>query len=427
MKFVNKLIDKVLNILKSRKEGFEFLFYNVSGNIFTLLLNLTLPFVLNANGYGYFALVFSIFNLGAAFFTFGLNSTILKFSIENKYKKNTLLTCLTSWAILAFLFTLILLAPSYLITKYSVIDITFLSLILTLLSSAFISIQRILLSFYIGIEAKRKYGLVFVLNKLIQFAIVFLAAILVTNEMFSFILPCLLLLQSAIIVAVILFKERKLIFNGSVHMKDIHETIKFTLPLSINTFGNLGYSYGFNVLISPFLSLSQLGVLNVFTQLYSIASMTINALNIGYIPRFYKEYALNQKNAVIKYFKYILQNSTPIILMVFIAGLIYKYMTFETNEDYSIMALLVYCIGIFLYSFKSIGNNILIILGKTIKISIITVVTSVVNVIMGIVFTKFYGFLGCIISLSLGYIIQVIAFNIVSIRLYLPFMKIKRK
>ena len=197
--------------------------------------------------------------------------------------------------------------------------------------------------------------------------------------------------------------------------------------MSINTFGNLGYSYGFNVLISPFLSLSQLGILNIFTQLSSIASMTINALNNGYIPRFYREYVLRQKGAVVNYFKYISQNSIPIVFVVFIIGLLYKYMTFETNNDYSYIALLIYCFGIFLYSFKSIGSNIMVINGETMKISMITILTSVVNITMGVVFTKLYGFWGSIISLSSGYIIQVIAFNIVSIRLCMPYMKSKDK
>ena len=143
--------------------------------------------------------------------------------------------------------------------------------------------------------------------------------------------------------------------------------------------------------------------------------MTINALNNGYLPLFYKELAAKSKSAISSYFKYIAQNSIPIIILIFTIGIIYKYLSFDTNSDYTLKTLLIYCIGIFLYSFKSIGNGILIMRGKTMKISLITVITSGFNILMAIFITQHYNFIGCVVSLSLGYIIQVLAFNYIGI------------
>jgi len=418
MDLKRKLKYKFLDIIKNRKKGFEFLLYNISGNVFTFILNFSLPFFLTADGYGYFALIFSIFNLGAAFFTFGFDATIIKFSIEKSTRGILLKNCFIAWIILTLISLIFLILFSYLITKLDIFEISFFSLIQVLFASSLISFQRIVLSYYIGTEEIKKYGLIFLFNKIIQFLLFLLTSIYANNILILSLFPKLLLIQSVLVLFVVLFIERNKILNIHSSKSEVHRLIKFTLPLSINTFGNFGYSYGFNVIVSPFLSLSQLGILNIFNQLSSIASMTINALNNGYLPLFYRELASKSKNAISFYFKYIAQNSIPIIIVVFSIGIIYKYLSFETDSDYSFITLLIYCIGIFLYSFKSIGSGILIMRGETMRISLITVITSSFNILIAIVITQHFNFFGCVISLSLGYIIQVLAFNYISLKLY---------
>lgn len=418
MNFNIKLKNKLLEVLKNRKKGFEFLFYNILGNVFTFILNFSLPFFLTADGYGYFALIFSVFNLGAAFFTFGFDATIIKFSVDNSKGDNLLKNCLLAWAILTLISLTVLLIISYYLTTLDLFEITFFSLIQVLFASSLISFQRIVLSYYIGKEEIKKYGIIFLLNKIIQFLLFLITVIFINNVIILALFPTLFLLQSILIIFTVLYIERKRIFELHSSKSEVLKLIKFTLPLSINTFGNFGYSYGFNVIVSPFLSLSQLGVLNIFNQLSSIASMTINALNNGYLPLFYRDLTTKSKDAISYYFKYIAQNSIPIIIIVFIIGFIYKFLSFENNSDYSYITLLIYCIGIFLYSFKSIGSGILIMKGKTMNISLITVITSGLNILMAILITQHFNFMGCVISLSLGYIIQVLAFNHISFKVY---------
>jgi O-antigen/teichoic acid export membrane protein len=194
---------------------------------------------------------------------------------------------------------------------------------------------------------------------------------------------------------------------------------KFTLPLSLETFGNIGYNYGFNLLISPFLSLSQIGILNIYTQFGSIVSMTSGALNNGYLPRFFRQIESNFRVTVKKYFIYILTNAVIITFCVFFLGIFYKYLADSVNEEYSILLLVVYLMGILCYSFKSIGSSYLIIQSKTIKIAVITIVSSVLNIGLGMISTYVWGFAGCIVSLSIGYGLQMLFFNFDTLKRYL--------
>jgi len=418
MKLYKELKNKFQIIFNTRKRGIEFLFFNITGNTFTFLLNLTLPFFLTSDSYGYFALFFSLFNLGAAIFTFGLDSTIIKFTVEKEYGKSILAISFISWLILTLILIPVLGFISYYITKFLYFKISFYATLVIIIASALIALQRVVLAYYIGKESNKRYGILFITNKVIQFLFIFIIALTFKNDSFLISLPYLFLLQSIVVLIYILITEKDNFFTIIPAKFDIIKIIKFSLPLSLNTIGGVGFSYGFNVLISPFLTLGQLGILNIFTQLSSVASMAINALNNGHISRFYKGFSENPKMAIFNYFKYILLNVIPIFLLVFAMGVFYKFLSYKEIDDYSLLALLIYCIGILFYSFKSIGFNILIINGKTLKISIITVVASIINIALAIFVTKLFGFIGCIVSLAFGYFLQVVVFNYESFKFF---------
>ncbi|RXP45918.1 hypothetical protein EC396_15135 [Lutibacter sp. HS1-25] len=413
MKLKSVLIRKIVSLIQGRKQGLGFLFFNVSGNLFTFLISFVLPFLLSVEGYGYFALVFALHNVIIAFFTFGLDSSIIKFSIEKKSSSNVLFTSFIAWLIMALFLILVFLILAWFVVKLKFLNIELKPLIYIIISAMMISFQRIVLAYHIANSEVKKYGRLFIFNKLVQLILVFVVVLIYTEKIFLNLLPYILLVQGLVNLLYVFFITfvKQTNFKTVTFKSDVVELIKFTLPLSINTVGNLGYSYGFNVFVSPFLTFAQLGILNIFTQLGSIGMMTINALNSGYIPTFYEQYYLNYKKAVINYFHYIAQNALIIVISIFIVGSIYKYYAYAENNNYLLSYLSIYLLGVLLYSFKSIGSNYLIIRNKTILISSITVFTSIFNIFSGIILTKIFGFAGCVISLSVGYFIQVLAFN----------------
>jgi O-antigen/teichoic acid export membrane protein len=419
---MGKIFSKLINSLKNRKKGIGFLAYNVLGNLFTLILNFYLPFIWDIETYGYFVLIFSIHNIAIAFFTFGLEETILKYTIQGEFKYDSLFKVFTSWLVLITLFLPLVIIIVYYLNTAVKFEFVFKNIIIVILSAVFISLQRILLSFFIATAFIKKYGILFVFNKFVQFLLILGAAIFFKENSTVLILAFMLQgICNLVYVGVNLIRMKVQIVNYP-KKAEVLDMIKFTLPLSINTIGNWGYNYGFNVFLSPLLTLAQLGVLNIFTQFSTIIRMLLNALNNGYIPSFYKEYALNFKNSVNNYFKYISLNTVIIIIPTIIIAIIYKYQLQDIEGNYTLFNLFLFFTGTFFYTYKSIGTSFLILESKTIYISVITVFTSITNILLGLFLTKHFGFIGCVFSVSLGYIFQAIIFNLGLLKKY--FIKI---
>lgn len=421
MKFpiFSKTSLKIGKVLSERKQGLHFLIYNLSGNGLTLLMNFVLPFFLTAAGYGKFALFYALYNLLTAIFTFGLDSTILKFSLDKKGHSNVVIRSFFVWLLLSFLAFLLIVPITWYCSSHGILKASFGAAMMTIVSAFIVSFQRIILFYYIAKSEIKKYGILFVFNKVAQFLVFVLPVVVLMEEKSVTLMPYLFLAQSVLTFLLILYLERKQLILSLPTKIETKALIKFTLPLSFETFGNIGYSYGFNLLISPFLSLSQLGILNIYTQLGNIISMTSGAFNNGYLPRFFLHLEENFKETVKKYYVYIRMNTSLITACVFALGVAYKYLTDSSKEDYTVLMLLVYLIGIFVYSFKSIGSSYLIIKSKTMKIALITIITSVLNIGIGMIITKHFGFEGCIFSLSIGYCLQMFLFNFEVIKKYL--------
>lgn len=403
---------KIIDLYTKRKEGLIFLLYNIIGNILTLFLSFILPFILIKENYGKFVLVFSLYNVMSMLFTFGIDTSIIKFTIDkNKNNHDILLVAFLSWVTLAIPFAIIGLVLSFYIYNFFVIEVPLLTFSLVIISSILISFQKIILSYYIAISNIKSYGILFISNKLLQ-VILFLILFLIIDKNASIIYYSIIfVIQSVMILIYIYISEYHNNNFKKPKKKEVKSFIYFSLPLSLNTLGTIGYGYGYTLLVSPLISLSALGVLNIFNQFGSIISLLTNALNNGYLPSFYKEFTINSKGAIEKYTLYIFYNSIFISILLFIAAAIYRNFAFKNNDNYSIILLSIYILSMFIYSFKSIGYNYWVLREKTYLITIFTLVSSIVNIILGYYGSHYYGFIGCIISLSLGIIFQTLLFN----------------
>ena len=161
-------------------------------------------------------------------FTFGFDATIIKFSIDNNKGNNLLKNCLIAWIILTLSSLILFVLVSYYITTLDVFEITFFPLIKVLFASSLISFQRIVLSYYIGKENIKKYGLIFLLNKVIQFLLFILSVIFIDNELILSLFPNLFLLQSILVLFTVLYIERKLIFKIHSSKTEVRNLIKFS-------------------------------------------------------------------------------------------------------------------------------------------------------------------------------------------------------
>lgn len=397
---------KIQGFLFSRKEGFLLLFYNITSNVFTLLLNFSLPFYTDDTNYGYFVLVFSIVNFGAAFFTLGLNSTILKYSIDDSFEEKLLLTTLLSWVILSGPLLIFLILILQKIEISNILEISSKPFIISILSAALISFSRIGLYYYLGKRKSNLYGGLLIFNKVVQLIAVFVVAVFFQNDFIEF-LPWAFMLQGFLMVTLFIVIEFRFFFNKDINFDLVKKMLKVSAPLSLNSFSTIGSGYGFNILISPLLSFSQLGILNIVTQFTNMYNLIINALNDGYIPKFHAEYLISAKSSVKNYLKYIFQNSILISILIMPTALIYMTLMGNVFESVSFVIILSFLISNFINSFKSIGLNILLLKEKTKYIFYITFVYSLLNLGLSFWLTNLFGLSGTFIGLSVSIIIQV--------------------
>lgn len=392
---------------------------NLSGNGLTLLMNFALPLYLSAAGYGSFALLYALYNLFSAIFSFGLDSSILKFSLDKDEQEHIVVRSFLVWLLLSFIAFVLLTPIVWYVAEIGILKATFLAAMTTVAAAFIVSFQRIILFYYIAKSQTRKYGILFIFNKVVQTVVFIAPAILLAEEACVEAMPLLFLTQSILTFALIVYLERKLLSTRMVRPYGLKKIIRFSLPLSLETFGNIGYSYGFNLLISPFLTLSQLGTLNIFTQLGNIISMTSGAFNNGYLPRFFQNLESDFKKTVKSYFSYIATNASLFSFGTLVLGSLYFYMKAPKADLETLLLMAAYLSGIFFYSFKSIGSSYLIKQSKTVSIAMITIVTSVFNIVFGMLGSSYFGFVGCILSLSVGYILQMFLFNFEVLRKYL--------
>ncbi len=396
-------------VLEKRKKGLSFLLYNLSGNFFTFSLNLFLPFFISINDYGYFAIVFSLHNVLINLFTFGFDLSILKYSLDSNDKKEVLYNIILSWLKVTLIIMPVALLSIFLIDYFKLTNFSYVEVLNIYVSALVISLFRIVLMFYVSKSETGKYGQIFVSNKLIQLLAVF-GIILLFNDIkyisFAF------LVQGGAVLLILLYHLKKMsIFELNRNKLLIKNIAKFTWPLSINTFGSLGYNYGFNLFISPFLSLSEISVLNIFTQFGTAIRMILNALNDGYLPTYYEKYKANFKEGVQMFFKYILNNSIIILSIFIVVGVIYKYLGFKDSVDYTILNIIIFMGSAIIYNLKAIGTNSLLIEGKSKTLTAYTLIATVTNILIGFILVKYYGFMGCLLSLFIASLLQAIIFN----------------
>lgn len=410
-----KLFKTLNKLYNSRENGIRILLYNVFSNVLTLILNLALPFITNENEYGYFVLVYSIVNFGSSFFTLGFNSTVLKYSIDNSLGDKILITSLLCWLLISLPILALSISILTIIEIESIIKISSYHFILSLVASFFISFSRVGLYFYLGLKRIHHYGALLVLNKLIQF--LFVGYVIIFSKInFIEILPYAFVLQGIVIFLSFIVYEYKLFLTRHINLSLIKKMIKITLPLSLNSFSTIGSGYGFNIIISPLLSLTQLGVFNIVSQFANMYNLIINALSDGFIPKFHTDYIKSSKESIKSYSKYIFFNSIFIATTIIPFAIVYMYTLSNFFVTVNIIFVLIYFIANFVNSFKSIGLNIFLLKEKTNLIFYINTLYSIINITLSFWLTSLIGLSGTFLALSISILIHVYILNTMSNR-----------
>lgn len=412
---------KILNLLDKLTspvylKGYWYLIYNAIAFVFVLLLNILFPLFYDTEVYGFFVLQLSIYSFLLPIFVFGLDSALFRYFFVDYFATKKLLhsTIYYSWFIVGLLLFFILAIIIYFTSLNDILKIQRKDLALIALASFLSAPLDIATSSFIAQEKPKQFGMLLIGSKFLQIVVLLLLPVIfnLSKEWFSILFLCYSVLN--LIIGFSFCKWNLMIPN----YEQIKEIVRFSAPLSLNSVFSFGFSHGFKILISPVLSFTQLGILNIIIQFGSMFTIVSNSMSNSYNPVFFKQLSNVKQTLTLlvkPYFIFIFFNGSILTVAILTLGMPFLYYYNEGIFRSGTFLLPILMIGIFSFSFKAVGNGLLNFYKLTHFSAFITAFLSILNILVGIYLTKQLGLLGAVVALALGYFLQGLLFNLAGV------------
>jgi len=377
-----------------------------------------------------FGLIDMFNNLGYIFIPFvGLNigSSVIRFY----YDKDKIDLSVFISSILYFLiFSGILLIGATVLLSYidsGIFEKNSLPFDLILLSigyALFSQIGEILLSLWRAEEDPAKFGIFRVSKSLIDlgvsaYLIVYLnmgwAARVNTAVIVSGIF--------SIIAIYLMFKSYKLRFK--VNYTYIKSALAYSSPLILHTAGSYIISFSDRFVILHFLTLKEVGLYGVAYQIGMIMSFINNSFNQAWTPFMFSKLNEGNRSVFLKLHKINLYYFVLMLLMAvgvyLFVPFIYKYFI---GKSFLVSPMVVFWVllGYALNGMYKMIVNYMFYYKQTTRLSLITVLAAIVNVVLCWILVPIYGILGAAVATTLAFLLM---FLLVYIQYHKLFMKLK--
>ncbi|UKA29910.1 lipopolysaccharide biosynthesis protein [Photobacterium damselae] len=215
---------------------------------------------------------------------------------------------------------------------------------------------------------------------------------------------------AAIISFIWLYKDKLLQVN-KWNYKQINEALSFGVPLIPHHVGFFLISAVDRFFINQKLGLNDAGVYMVAVQLSSAMAIIFDAINKAYVPWLFERLKRNnykEKKQIVKY------TYAYFLIVIFIAILAFIigpfFITLIAGDKYnaagSVIGLL--CLGQAFGGMYLMVTNYIFYTKKTKQLSVVTILTGLVNVLMLLVLVKNYGLIGAACSFVIARFTQFI-------------------
>jgi O-antigen/teichoic acid export membrane protein len=252
--------------------------------------NFSMAFFLSIDFFGKFSLILSLFSTLYVLFTFGLNAVVLRFFFDKKYgsdRKRFISHITAIWLVLGGILTVLFLLLGYQligIKQYLQLDYGS-EFIPILLAAFFFSFTEIFPNFFVARDKAVHYAASLVLSRALIFILLHVAVFIFGESSFHISLMFFL-------SAIILFVAGVLTFQvfpiGKLKQEDLKEILLYAFPLMIYALGGIGYSHGYRVIISNWLSYKDLAIFSLASQIASVYYLGAASCITGLYPKAYK-------------------------------------------------------------------------------------------------------------------------------------------
>lgn len=306
------------------RNSFIYIAASTFGYGIVFLQNFSLAYFLSIDFFGQITLIISLFSTFYVLFTFGMNAVVQRFYFDkyfNREKKALLSHVATLWLGLGVCLCVVLMIIGYQAFKiHALFKLDYHREFLPILFGAFLfSFTEIFPNFFIVREKPTYYALWLIMSRGTIFIILH-AVVFISGESSVHISQGLLFAGAGLAVAgVIAFRIFPLQALQKTQLKDI---LVYSLPLMIYALGGIGYSHGYRVIISNWLTFEDLAIFSLTNQIALVYYLTAASCITGLYPKAYK--ALEEHNgsrsAIRFYFKLLIVIGVGLMIVIGPAG-----------------------------------------------------------------------------------------------------------
>ena len=417
------MVEKELKILA--KGAGIFLFGMITTKILGYLYRLIVARYLGPEEYGLLNLGFAVIGILTAFAVFGLPSGVLRYvayfkgKSDNSRLKGVIISSLKISLPLSIFLAIILFVLSDIIS-INLFHNPALSPIIKILSIALplFSIISILESVSQAMQLIKYNVLIRNISESAIQLILTIILILLGYGIFGAVIGHVVAVFTSAVFFIIVIHKKVFPFLDK-HIKTTNtykELILFSWPLIfVYIFGRL-QNWIDSISIGIFKSASYVGLYNAAiptSQLLMILPATVGAL---FIPTITQLYAQNKSNEINKLYyitnKWAFLMNFPVFLLLIIFSKQILNILFGQQYTEAYMAMIILCIGYFLYSMIQLSSGVLQSVKKTKVLMMNTLVFSILNILLNFALIPKYGIEGAAIATSISLILLSVLFLI---------------
>lgn len=332
MKFLDYLRISLQRIAVSRdlQDSFIYVAASTVGYGIVFLQNFSLAYFLSIEFFGQITLIISIFSTMYVLFTFGMNAVVQRFYFDKAFaqdRKLLLPHIATLWLLLGVSLCILLAIIGYqVVAVHSLIKLDYYKEFLPLLFGAFFfSFTEIFPNFYVVREKPLPYAMWLIGSRATVFIAVHIAIFVFGESAFH---VSQLLLFGSLMLAVtgaVTFNVYRIVNLRRSHLREL---FLYSVPLMIYALGGIGYSHGYRVIISNWLTYENLGIFTLTNQIALVYYLTAASCITGLYPKAYKtlEEHAGRPSAINFYFRILLYLGLG--LMAVIGPLGYLFLRF---------------------------------------------------------------------------------------------------
>ncbi len=398
--------------------------YSISSIISASIPFLFIPYltrVFSPHDYGVLSMAVIIINIISPLIGLSANAAIhrkffdLDKSIDlSRYIGNVFILLFFNFLIFLIIFLLI---GKY-VSEYTLVPYCWLLLVLLIAVCQFIT--TILLTIWQVNLKSVKYGILQVFQSLLNIGFTFLFIYIYNLGWQSRILGQLIAVSVTALISlaiIIKYKYVRFIYNKD----DLLDILKFSLPLIPHNLGTLVIGFTDRILITNLINVTETGVYTVAFQIGSVLGLVNAAFINAYVPWLYDKLNLNNFSIKLKIVKltyfYFLALIIIVLFSIYFLPLILSILlgkAYVSANQFVLWIILGYAFnGMYL-----MVCGFIFYVRKTKLLSIITVITSIINFPLCYFLLINYGTIGASISMSLIYFISFIATWYLSNKVY---------